>query len=86
MDRDTVESLKPYERTLDTAYRLGYANIILSDFKRMLSIYYKTPEDHLVQDKKISPSVFSCGRCRLNALKAIAKEYFTAISNNKDKQ
>lgn len=84
MDRATVEALKPYERTLDTAYRLGYANIILSDFRRMLSIYHNTPEDHLIQDHKVSPSVFSCGRCRLNALKAIAKEYFATISNNKD--
>lgn len=86
MDKATVEALKPYERTLDTAFRLGYANIILADFKRMLSIYHKTPEDRLIQERKVSPSVFSCGRCRLNALKAIAKEYFGAISNSKDKQ
>lgn len=86
MDKATVESLKPYERILDTAYRLGYASIILSDFKKILSVYYRTPEERLIQDRKVQPSVFSCGRCRLNALKAIAKEYFNTISNLKDKQ
>lgn len=79
MDQATIDSLKPYERILHTAYRLGYANIILQDFKKILSIYYRTPEDRLVQDRKVQPSVFSCGRCRLNTLKAIAKEYFSTI-------
>lgn len=84
MDKDTLNSLKPYERILHTAYHLGYANIILSDFKRILSIYYRTPEERLLQDHKVAPSVFSCGRCRLNTLKAIAKEYYSTISNLKE--
>lgn len=81
MDQNTIELLKPFEKILHTAYRLGYANIILTDFKAIIEIYFKAPVSQLIKEHQIPASTMSCGRCRLNMLKSIAKDYFGNIKN-----
>ena len=81
MDQNTIESLKPFEKILHTAYHLGYANIILTDFQKIVEIYYGSPVSDLIKEHKIPASTMSCGRCRLNLLKSIAKDYFQDIKN-----
>jgi len=63
--------LKQYDRPLMTAYRAKYAHIAPNDLRHVLEIYYGP-----TWNKQVPKSVFSCGKCKLNELTKIGKDYY----------
>lgn len=71
IDDITYSKLSAYDSALHTAKFADYSHISNFDFKKMLEIFYGKE-----WPKKTSPSVFSCGHCKLKELKKIAEEYY----------
>lgn len=81
MTKELHDKLSVYEREMMTAYYSDYVRITYTDLIKMLTIYYG-PD----YKRKVSPSISSCGSCRLGAVKAIAKDYFDFKNNDNNNE
>lgn len=68
-----------YEHDMSNCLYASTLRITHTDFCHMLEIYYGPS-----YRKMVSPSVFSCGTCKMGAVNVIAREYFY-YKNNIDK-
>lgn len=70
MDIVKKDLLKPYEAILKRALYGNYTSCTQREFEEIVRIHSNNYIDYT-----LSKSAFSCGRCRLNELKRIAKDY-----------
>ncbi len=73
MTREQFEKCKPYEQTFKWAIRSNFVHLSTSEFSEIAKLYKE------ILGVTMTKAQMTCGTCRLNALKALGKDFFDTM-------